>query len=238
MKLRRIRAVFKKQIMNMSQNGGILMQFFLYPVITGVMVLVQPVDAVFAKVSLVMTMATIFTGMMPIMTVNSIISEDKWGNSLRMLIMSTVKPPEYLIGITAYILFVSLVSSLVFGLIGGFGGFALLLFVGIIMSGIITTLILGSAMAIQGARKAGTGTLITIVSLLNGILPVLGMSNQAIANISKFWYTQQIRELMGDLYGNYFGNLWYRFIIIGANFVVFLILFMISYKSNRFYGEK
>ena len=171
-------------------------------------------------------------------TENSIIREDKWGNSLRMLIMSTVKPPEYLIGITAYILFVSLISSLVFGLIGGFVGFALLLFVSICMAGIITTLLLGSAMAIQGAKKAGTGTLVTIVSMLNGILPVLGMFNQNISTISKFWYTQQISELIGDLYGNYFGNLWYRFTIIGANFVVFLILFMFSYKNNRFYGEK
>lgn len=238
MKLRRIKAVFSKQIMDITHNTGILMQFLLYPILMLVMVFALPSDSVAAKMGIVMSLSTMFTGMMPILTINNIIREDKYTNTLRMLIMSTVKPPEYLIGITAYILFISLITSFIFGLIGGFGGLALLCFTGVLMAGIVTTLLLGSAMAIQSANRSNAGNLITIISLMNGLIPVLGAFNPSILKIAKFWYTTQIRDLIGDLYDNYYENLWYRFLIIGVNFTVFLILFTISYKKNKFYGEK
>jgi len=238
MKLRRIKAVFKKQMMDTAYNRGTLILFLAYPLLTGIITFAASNSSAALKASLVIYMASLYTGIMPMLSINTIIREDINSNSLRMLIMSTVKPFEYLIGINAFTLFIAMIAAFIFGLLGGFGGFELLLFTGILMAGMITTLLLGSAMAMQGASNMGAGSLIIIVSLLNGLIPVFGMLNKSVLKISQFLYIQQISGLLGDLFGNFYGNLWYRFLIIGVNFAAFLILFIVSYKKSRFYGEK
>ena len=143
MKLRKIIAIFKKLIMDTAYNTNILIQFLIYPLIIFLFIFIIPSDTVLPKMSLVMTLSTMYTGMMPILIVSNIIREDKYTNTLRMMIMSTVKPQEYLIGINAYILFVSLISSFIIGIVGGFDGLRLLLFIGILISGIVTSILLG-----------------------------------------------------------------------------------------------
>lgn len=233
MKWQRIKAVFIKQIADTAHNKGIIIQFFAFPMIMVLLLLALPSANIESKINIVMVMSTTFTGMMPILTVYNIIREDKIQNTLRVLIMSTVKPLEYLIGITGYILFISLINAFVFGLLGGLSGFKLLAFIGVLMLGIGTTLVFGSAMAMHSTSRGGTGSLIMLVSMLNGIIPLLGLFNESVQKVSRYLYTYQINNMLGDIYGNYFN--WNRVIIVCINIIIFFILFMLSYKGNRFY---
>lgn len=119
------------------------------------------------------------------------------------------------------------------GLLGGLSGIKLIAFMGVLMLGIATTLVFGGAMAMHSTSRGGAGGFIMLVSLLNGMIPLMGMFNESIQKASKFLYTNQINNMLGDLYGNYFD--WKRLIIVGANFIVFCFMFMLSYKGNRFY---
>lgn len=233
MKWRRIKAVFIKQIADTAHNKGIIIQFLAIPIMMVLLLLALPSVQIDNKINIVLIMSTTFTGMMPILTVYNIIREDKMQNTLRVLIMSTVKPLEYLIGITGYILFISLINACIFGLLGGLSGFELLAFVGVLMLGIATTLVFGSAMAMHSASRGGTGALIMLVSMLNGIIPLLGLFNESFQKVSKYLYTYQINNMLGDIYGNYFD--WNRVIIVCSNLIIFFILFMLSYKNNKFY---
>jgi len=233
MKWRRIKAVFLKQIADTAHNRGIFIQFLVFPILMVLLLFALPGNANNDKTLIIMIMSTSFTGTMPILTVHNIIKEDKIQNTLRILIMSTVKPLEYLIGITAYILFISLINVFIFGLLGGLSGLALLRFIFVLMLGIITTLLFGSAMSIYSTSHSGAGSLIVFVSMLNGIIPMLGMFNESIQKFTSFLYTYQINNLIGDIYGNHFN--WNRLFIVFLNLAVFFLLFILSFKKNRFY---
>jgi len=83
-----------------------MINFLIYPIMLILMVFAfsGQENSPGIRVLLVSILSTMFTGLTPIITVSGIIGEDKRTNTLRMLIMSTVKPLEYLIGITTFIL--------------------------------------------------------------------------------------------------------------------------------------
>lgn len=235
MKWRHIKAVFNKQFADTAHNRSILIQFLAFPVMMALLLLAMTnsMATEATRASIVMLMSTVFTGLMPILTVYNIINEDKMYNTLRVLIMSTVKPLEYLLGITSYILFVSLIIAFIFGLLGGLRGVRLLAYVGVLLLGTAVTLVFGSAMAMYSARRRSAGGLITIVAMLNSMIPLLSMFSEPAQKFSKYLYTYQVNNMLGDIYGNYFD--WGRLIIVFANFIIFFVLFMLAYKDNRFY---
>ena len=236
MKFRRIRAVLKKQIMDTVNNRGILFRFLIYPVIALLMMIVLPKDATL-RISTVITISSMFVAMIPIMTIGGIVSEDKYTGSLRMLILSTVKPIEYFIGLTSYMILISIISCVMLGLIAGFVGIELLYFIGILLLGICATLLLGSVIAIKSPARVGLSNAIIIVSIVNGFIPMIGSLNSTINTITKYWYMTQVQNLLGDLSGNYYGNVPSRLIIIISNAILFLILFIVFFKNNRFINK-
>lgn len=233
MQWKRVKAVFIKQLADTAHNNGVFIQFLAYPIFMFLLLIALPDGKIENRITIVLTLSTTFTGMMPALIINNIIKEDKVQNTLRVLILSTVKPLEYITGITGFILLVSLINAFIFGLLGGLYGIKLLLFIGVMLLGITTTLIFGSAMAISSASQVGSGGLIMLISMLNGTIPVLSSLNKSYGKVLQFLYTYQIKNMLGDIYDSNF--VWYRIAIVFVNFILFLILFIISYKNNRFY---
>ena len=233
MKLRRIFAIFKKQMLDTSQNTGVIISFFVFPLITLLFILLKSDISEMYRMKIVMSMSTIFTGMTPFTTINGIIREDKFSNVTRMLILSTVKPLEYLLGVTLFIMAISSVIAIVFGLIGGFVGISLFWYVLAIMLGTFTSLVFGSMLTIQTKNPSGAATVVSLIAIFNGIIPTFASSSPALMKVARFWYTTQIQDLIGDVSGCYYGNIPYRLLIIGANLAVFLILFTVLFRKNR-----
>ena len=74
---------------------------------------------------------------------------------------------------------------------------------------------------------------VSLIALFNGIIPTFASSSPALMKVARFWYTTQIKDLIGDVFDCYYGNITYRLFIIGANLAVFLILFTVHFKKNR-----
>lgn len=233
MKIKRIIAVFKKQILDTSQNVSVLFSFVIFPLISLLFILMRSDSSEAYRMGIVMSMSTIFTGMTPFTTVNGIIREDKHTNVTRMLILSTVKPLEYLIGITLYIMTVSSVIAVIFGLIGGLSGASLVWYILSIMLGAFTSLVFGSMMTVQTKNQSGAAAVVSMIAVINGMLPTLASSSSAFSKIAQFWYTTQISNLIGDIFGSNYSNVPARLLIIGANLAVFLILFTVLFKKNK-----
>ena len=90
-----IAAIFKKQLKDTLKNKTVLIQFVMFPVLTLIMnnaIKMQEMPENF----FVNLFATMYIGMAPLTSIASIISEEKEKNTLRVLIMSNVKPYEYL----------------------------------------------------------------------------------------------------------------------------------------------
>ena len=94
MRLRRIKAITIKQFASITYNWYMILQFLIYPLIAIFLIFTLP-DNIESKISITVSMSIYFVGMIPILAVQSIIKEDQIQNTLRILILSTVKPLEY-----------------------------------------------------------------------------------------------------------------------------------------------
>ena len=64
--------------------------------------------------------ATMYIGMAPLTSIAAVIAEEKERNTLRVLMMSNVKPYEYLLGVGSYIWFACMLGAAVICAAGGF----------------------------------------------------------------------------------------------------------------------
>ena len=174
--------------------------------------------------------ATMYVGMAPMTSIASIISEEKEHNTLRVLLMSNVKPTEYLLGVGIYIFGICSVGALTFGLIGGFWGAELIRFVLVLMVGIITSILIGAAIGMMGKNQMGATSIAIPVMMVFSFLPMISMFNESIGRFSKFIYTQQINYLVSDLSVGNFN--WDRFAVIGGNMLIYLGIFVYAYRKK------
>ena len=229
MKTRRIMAVLKKQINDTLKNKTVLIQFIMFPLMA--LIMTNTISANGLPATYFVTLfATMYVGMAPMTSIASIIAEEKENNTLRVLLMSNVKPTEYLLGVGIYIFGICSAGAVAFGLIGGFLGAEFVRFVLILMVGIITSILIGSAIGMMAKNQMGATSIASPVMMVFSFLPMISMFNESVGRFSKIIYTQQINYLVSDLsVGNF---RWDRFAIIGGNMVVYLGIFMYAYRKK------
>ncbi|MCL1931593.1 MAG: ABC transporter permease, partial [Treponema sp.] len=180
--------------------------------------------------SIVAMMAVMFTGMIPASAMASIIAEEKEKNTLRVLMMSNVKPMEYLAGLAGYVFLLCMVNYIVFALMGGFNGIRLIYFMAVLITGSITSMLLGSILGIFTRNQMSLMGIMTPIILILAYLPVFATVNKSLQIVSWILYTQQMNNLIYDLSASNFT--WDKFAIIGANIVILLALFISVYKAK------
>lgn len=231
MKIRRMRAVFKKQVKDTLKNKRVLMQFILFPVLAIIIIKsISQNNAIDTSKAIATLFATMFTGMVPLNTIASIIAEEKEKNTLRALMMSNVKPMEYLMGIGGNIFILCTLDSVIFGLLGGYIGINLFKFVIILIFGTIASLLLGISIGVFSNNQMSlVGTTVPI-GLIFAYLPMLSEVNNHLKVVSQILYTQQLYNLLDNLNASNFT--WDKFAIITANILVFLGIFIIAFRKR------
>ena len=100
MKPSHIYAIIRKQLKDTFRNKPTLVQFVMFPAIAAILTL-SAGEFELPKRYFVNLFSVMYVCMAPILILSAIISEEKEKGSLRMLMMSNVKPMEYLLGIGA-----------------------------------------------------------------------------------------------------------------------------------------
>lgn len=234
MKGYRILAVFKKQAMDIPYMRGILIQFFIYPLFLSLFQFSQSEQT---KMLIMSIMATFFIGSSPILIVSSIIREDKYSGALKSMMLASVRPLEYMIGTGLVLLIVAIPTSMILGFMAGYPLLKYLYFIAILMVGITLTTIIGCSISMQASNGTNAMTMLSLLSMANGFIPVLEMIYPSTYNVTKFWYTQQIKRIIIMLYTEFDETTKYGFLIVGINMVVILFLFVLSYRKNRVFKE-
>ena len=193
--MRNIKAIFLKQLSDTLKNKMVLLQFLMFPVV--VIVMENSVDLEgMPEHFFVKLFAVMFVGMAPLTSMSSMIAEEKEKNTLRVLMMSNVKPAEYLAGVGAYVFLMCMAGTAVFAVVGGYEGKELAVFIGAMTAGILLSMITGAVIGI-GSKDQMTATSITYpVMIVFSFVPMLSMFNDTIKKAAQIVYSQQISEII------------------------------------------
>jgi len=233
--MRVMSAIFTKQLNDVLKNPTVTMIFVLLPLMAFLMGnFMEPEEGmtVFASVAMFAAMGV---AVMPLSAMTSYISEDIETRALRFLVMAGVKPTQYLLGISSFILLISLLSMLAFGLIGELSGSDLILFLATSIAGLLPATALGALLGIVSKNVQQGMTLGSVFGIALGMIPMFAMMNENIMNITNFLFSQQVSNIfmyiaMGPPPFDW--SLTRAFIIIGVNFLIFAILFFVIYKKK------
>lgn len=231
--MKNMKAIFMKQIIDTLKNKTVFIQFLMFPVMAVIMekaIRIEDMpDHFFAKLFAVM-----FVGMAPLTCMSAIISEEKEKNTLRALMMSNVKPWQYLISIGTYIFLMCMAGTAVFAVLGEYHGKELIIFLFSMISGIILSELIGAVIGIYGRNQMASTSVTLPVMMILSFVPMLSMFNETIKKFARIIYSQQISDLINGLGVSEvpFEVSSENMIVIAANFMIGIILFALVFKKK------
>lgn len=223
-----ITAIFKKQIKDTLKNKTVLIQFVMFPVLTLVMNSAIHIEGM-PKNFFVSMFAAMYVGMAPLTSISAVIAEEKEQNTLRVLLMSNVKPQEYLSGVGCYIWLACMLGAAVMCAAGSYTLRECLAFMGIMAAGILASLLLGAAIGTRSKNQMMAASVSVPVMMVFSFLPMLAMFNTGIAKLARFTYSQQVVLMLEQMDSG--GLKPDSILIVGANILLFTALFVFSYKK-------
>ena len=227
--MKNIDAVFLKQLKETFKNKTILIQFLMMPILAVVMENTITLDDM-PKHFFVKMFSVMFVGMAPLTCMSAIISEEKENNTLRALMMSNVKPFEYLIGVGLYVWLMCMAGAAVFAVCGGYSGMDFCVFMLIMATGILLSGLTGAVIGIFSRNQMSATSVSVPVTMVFSFLPMLSMFNESIEKIAGVTYSQQMSNLINGLGTT--GIEPESIIVISANFLIAIGLFVISFKKK------
>ncbi len=226
--MRNIMAILWKQVKDTFKNKEILIQFIMFPMMTIVMEHFVKVDGMPAQY-FTNLFGVMFVGMAPLTSTAAIISEEKEKNTLRALLMSNVKPWEYMIGVGLYIWCICMVGAGVIGYAGGHTGEIFMKFMVIMGIGILVSMLMGAAIGTWSKTQMKATSVTVPVMMIFSFLPMLSMFHDGIAKVAKFTYSQQIHNLISQL--QTVEVAFEQVGVIGVNMLAAVVVFVIAYKK-------
>lgn len=138
-----------------------------------------------------------YIGMAPLTSVAAIISEEKEKNTLRVLMMSNVKPWQYLTGVGLYVWLICMVGA---GVMATRLDLKAIAFYMCIMDiGFAISIIAGACIGIYSKNQMSATSLVIPVMMILAFLPMLAMFNDKIAKVAKIFYTQQLKVCLDNM---------------------------------------
>lgn len=235
MKLRRIKAVYKKQFFDKTSLRSMLFQSLIYPLMA-IMFTVSGDES--EKFIMVSTLTPMFIGSSPMLTVNNLVRDDKNAGTLRALMLASVRPLEYITAVALFMLAVSGATALLMGLASGIGGIELLYFFAASMLGCLLTVLLACTVSFRNKSSANSIMLINILSIANGFIPLIGTFYPSANAVTKYWYTQQVKDIILSIFTGETKDIALSFGVMIATLSVFLALFIISFRKNRIFSQE
>jgi len=222
-----IGVIIKKQLKDTLKNKTVLIQFVMFPLLTlifeNAINIPDMPELFFTKLFSVMYM-----GMAPLVAVASVIAEEKEKNTLRVLTMANVKAWEYLAGIGIYVWTICMAGAGVMATTLSSGDIPF--YLGVMAAGFIISIAIGACIGIIASNQMAATSLSLPVMLIFSFMPMLAMFNDKIEKIAGIFYTQQIRELLGNM--TFDGIKTETMLVVAVNALLALSLFFAAFKRK------
>lgn len=226
-----VAAIFRKQILDTLKNMQILILFFIYPLVTFVMLNALGEQAGM-KSFFVATFAAMHGVFTPIVCTAAVLSEEKEKNTLRMLILSGVKPAEYLFSIGFYVILAVVITGCSFLFMGGYDGAEGSCFLILLFAGALVSVLLGTCIGIMAPNAAAANAMAVPVSMVFAFLPMLAFFNPAIEKIARYTYSYQISSAIQKIGGQDLG-LSMPLLTAGIYLAVFILAFSLLFHKKK-----
>ena len=227
--MRNIDAVFLKQLKETLRNKTILIQFLMFPVMAFIMENAVKIENM-PENFFVKLFAVMFVGMAPLTCMSAIISEEKEKNTLRALMMSNVRPVEYLIGTGFYVWLMCMAGAGAFAVCGGYNGMKFCQFMLIMSTGILLSELVGAIIGVSCKNQMSATSVTVPVMMIFSFLPMLSMFNKSVEKAAEISYTQQLNKLINGLGSTEIQT--ESIVVIVVNFVVMAVLFAVAFKKK------
>lgn len=227
--MKNITAIFAKQVKDTVKNKEILIQFVMFPILTLIMYHTVKIEGM-PEHFFTNLFAVMYLGMAPLTCIAAVISEEKEKNTLRVLLMSNVKPVEYLVGVGGHIWLICMAGALLIGIGGGYRGILLCKFLTIMGVGLLISLFIGAAIGIWSKNQMTATSISVPFMLVLSFVPMLSMFNSNLEKISEMLFSEQIYLLINRLgqEGVQFRNV----VILLLNTALAIVLFWYAYRRR------
>lgn len=227
--MKNIVAVLMKQICDTMKNKEVLIQYIMFPVLVVIMENAVKIENM-PQHFFVRLFAVMFIGMAPLTCMSAIVSEEKEKNTLRVLMMSNVRPGEYLAGVGVYVFGMCMLGTAVFAAVGEYRGGELGMFLAAMAAGILLSELTGAVIGIYSANQMAATSLTVPVMMVMSFLPMLSMFNAGIDKAARVIYSKQISDLINGIGTS--GVSAENVVVITVNFAIAVILFVFAYQKR------
>lgn len=227
--MRKARTVFKKQVLDTFKNKTVFIQIVMMPTMAFIMTNAVKINNM-SHNFFVLLFASMYIGMAPTMSMASIIAEEKENSTLKVLLMSNVKPWEYLTGVGSYIWSVCMLGALAFALIGTYEGKEFIWFLIIMAIGILISVIIGAVIGTASKNQMMSISLSLPVMMVFSFVPMISMFNDTINKIGSITYSQQAYNLLNNI--NELTMNKESGIVFICTIVISCVLFGVAYKRS------
>lgn len=229
--MRNIRIIFAKQAKDTRKNWAVLVQFIMLPLIGALMTALVRIDDM-PKNFFVTLFSAMYVGMAPVVSMTSLVAEEKETNTLRVLVAANVRPYEYLLGTGSFVWCLCMLGSLLLCFTGDYTATERIQYMLIMAIGLATSVALGGAIGTWCKTQTAATSASVVVMLILAFLPMFSTFNERVAAYSKYLYSEQISLLLNGL-GNA-GPTASSVGILAVNVAVVVVLFYGAYRKCEF----
>ncbi|MCL2426080.1 MAG: ABC transporter permease [Oscillospiraceae bacterium] len=236
-----VKALFTKQAVDLPKNMTVLSMFIMWPIM-GILFgqfMPDPISIQMAN------FAGILIGAGPMIAISNNVAEDVEYKGLRFLVMAGVKPWQYIGGMALFFAIVTIVTLAIMAILGGFTGEILLWFCILSLFGIISSSLLGGAIGIFSKNVQQATAYSMPIMMVLAFIPIVAMFNEGIGRFAQFLFSYQIGAVLFPLVMRAYPGFTYDIpdpdytravIVMVANAVILLVLFIVAYKKKGLRG--
>lgn len=218
-------ALFQIQLKDILKNLQVCLLFFVFPVIGFVMSSSMQDQSSFF-ISVFATMHVVFT---PMMTMSTILAEQKEQKIIRNLAYAGVPSSLYLLVHGVLVCFLTCFTACLFLVFPGFS-LDVIPFLTAVFTGVILSILLGGCIALSTSSLSSSNAVVMPFAMLFSFVPMLANFNEHLDNISNILYSKQVSIKMNDLHQI---NLLSSLILVFTALLLIIWFYLAYHKSMK-----
>lgn len=234
--IRKTKLISKFKFLTILKNPQLLCSSILAICFCAILKAYIPDEQLKAQPLFIITTGLIFSfAMGGVMLTALPLAADKENNILRVLMVSTISPTNYLLGSLIPPFLIVFLTNLILGIFWLPKEIPFISYLVITSIGTIISLSIGLIVGFYSFNQMTASSICIPIIFIFAIVPILRTMSSDFEKYSKYLYTSQILNYLGNLYENKSNSLTTEIaIVLSATFSFSVLICIYGYKKNKF----